>query len=82
MTRTKLHVADLRLRLALRLAVTPRHLFRLLWEPKARAHERDATREALVTFITEGWDSLDIEATPTREGVAHSMPPTNGSVPD
>lgn len=74
MTRTKLRAADLRLRLALRLAVAPRHLFRLLWEPNARPHERDATREALVAFITEGWDSLDIEAAPTRSGVAHTVP--------
>ncbi|MBC2652053.1 hypothetical protein [Novosphingobium aerophilum] len=79
MRRTKLHAADLRLRLALRLAVAPKHLFRLLWEPKVRPHERDATREALVAFITEGWDSLDIEAVPTRDGVAHSIPPTMGN---
>ena len=60
---TKFTLADLRVHLAVRLAVAPRHWFKRLWEPKARPYERDATRQELVTFITHGWDSLDIEAT-------------------
>ena len=61
--RTKLTLADLRLRLSVRLAVAPRHLFKQLWAPKSRPHERDATREELVSFITLGWDSMNIDAT-------------------
>jgi len=75
MERTKLSAEDLRLRLAIRLAVAPRHWFRALWAPKTPALERDATREKLVTFITQGWDSLDIEATTTHDTSAHSVPP-------
>lgn len=71
-------MSDLRVRLAVRLAIAPRHWFQLLWEPKTRPHQRDDMRTELVAFITEGWDSLDIEATPTRDGAAHSVPPTEG----
>lgn len=61
--RTKLTLQDLRTRLALRLAVAPRRWFNTLWTPKSRPHERDAVREELVEFITQGWESLEIDAT-------------------
>jgi len=75
MGRTKLSVDDLRLRIAIKLTVAPRHLFRDLWAPKTSALQRDAARENLVALITEGWDSLEIEATTTHETQGHSVPP-------
>lgn len=78
MTRTKLSVSDLRLGLAIRLAVAPRHLFHSLWQPKQPAHLRDNARKSLVAFITEGWDAMEIEAT-EPEIVAHSVPPSKGA---
>ena len=71
--RTKLTLPDLRMRMALRLSVAPRHWFNTLWSPKARAHERDAVRKELIEFITQGWEALDIEGT-TPE-------PPSGQVP-
>lgn len=61
--RTKFTLADLRMKLAVRLAVAPRSLFRQLWSPQSRPFERDAARDELVAHITQGWDSLEIEAT-------------------
>lgn len=75
MARTKLSCDDLRMRLAIRLAVAPRFLFNTLWAPKTLAPARDDARQKLVEFITEGWDSLDIEATTTHEERGHSVPP-------
>ena len=60
--RKRFTLADLRMQLAIRLAVAPRHLFKTLWTPKARPHERDEARRLLVAHITHGWDSLDIDA--------------------
>ncbi len=75
--RTKLTVEDLRTHLRVRLAVAPRHLFKRLWEPKSRPHENDRARDELVTFVTHGWDSLEIEAT-GPEHVPVVVPPTKG----
>jgi hypothetical protein len=61
--RTKFTLADLRMKLAVRLAVAPRSLFKQLWLPQSRPYEKDAAREELVAFITQGWDSLEIDAT-------------------
>jgi len=79
MKRTKLSVADLRMQLSIRLAVAPRHWFRALWQPKTPALMREAARKDLVEFITQGWDSLDIEATTTHESRGHSVPPTKSA---
>jgi len=79
--RTKLTLADLRLRLSVRLAVAPRHLFKQLWEPRSRPHERDATREELVSFITLGWDSMDIDATGPEMATGH-VPVVQGPADD
>jgi hypothetical protein len=75
--RTRLDLAELRLRLQIRLAVAPRYLFKTLWSPQSRPLETDAARDDLVAFITEGWDSLEIEATgPVHRG--HSDPMATG----
>lgn len=75
MGRTKLTGDDLRLRLQIRLAVAPRHWFKALWAPKTPALQREAARNELVRFITEGWESLEIEATTTHDTSGHSVPP-------
>lgn len=64
------------MRLGIRLTVAPRHLFRALWSPSGPALQREAARRELIDFITEGWDSLDIEATTTHVETGHSVPPT------
>lgn len=76
MTRTKLSIDDLRTQLAVRLAVAPQYWFKALWQPKVGAGERDNIREKLVAHITQGWDSLEIEAETTHGSAAHSVPPT------
>jgi len=65
------------MRLRIRLAVAPRHLFHALWKPNTPADQRDDTRRDLVEFITQGWDSLDIEATPTHDNTRHTVPPAS-----
>lgn len=75
MWRTKLSAEDLRLRIMIKLTVAPRHLFRSLWAPQTPALQRDAARRDLVELITEGWDTLEIEATTTHETMGHSVPP-------
>lgn len=51
------------MKLVVRLAVAPRRLFKQLWSPQSRPYENDAARDELVGFITQGWDSLEIDAT-------------------
>ncbi len=60
--RTKLNLADLRMQLAVKLAVAPRHVFKTLWSPQSRPGDTDSARQQLVDHMTEGWDSLEIEA--------------------
>lgn len=74
--RQRFTVADLRMKLAVRLAVAPRQLFKTLWSPQSRPHETDAAREALLAHITQGWDGLEIDAL-GPEIVHHSVPPTS-----
>lgn len=45
-------IAELRLLIAIKLAVAPRHWFTSLAKPKSPAHERDKVREKLVEFMT------------------------------
>ena len=73
--RTKLNLSDLRIRLAIRLAVAPRHILKRLWSPQTRPHEGDAARQEVVDFITQGWESLEIEATTTHAIPSGHVPP-------
>lgn len=72
--RTRFMLADLRTMLAVRLAVAPRRLFNVLWTPKSRPHERDASRNELVEFITHGWDSMEIDALGPEPPSGHAPP--------
>lgn len=80
--RTKLTVEDLRVRLAVRMAVAPRHLFKLLSEPKARPHERDQARAELVAFITHGWDSMEIDVTGPEPSQVRAPPTVSDGLTD
>jgi len=81
MSRTSLSAEDLRLRIFVKLAVAPRHLFRDLWAPKTPALQREHARKELVALLTEGWDSLEIEARTTHETRGHSVPPAGPQDP-
>lgn len=73
MDRIKLVPADLeRLRLEMRIAlsVTPRHVFKALWEPRGR--ERDRYREELVSRLTDRWEAKGLME-PERDAVGRTI---------
>jgi hypothetical protein len=52
------HSSDLRQRMDIGLRVTPRHIFRGMWEPHGRL--KDLYREELIGRLTTGWDDWQI----------------------